>query len=111
MAMFSNKLYDFLRRSATLILPAAGTLYFTLAQIWGLPNGEAVVGSIAAVNVFIGILVQLSKRSYNNSDARYDGSLDITSKDDGTKVFMLNVGKNPEVLETQPHVTFKVNNG
>ena len=106
----SNKIYDIMKKTATVVLPAVSALYFTLAQIWGLPNAEEVVGTIAAVNVFLGVVVQLQHRSYNKSDARYDGSLDVTTRDDGSKVFMLNVEKNPDVLETQPHVTFKVNN-
>ena len=36
----SNKTYDILKWIAMYLLPAAGTLYFALAGIWGLPYGE-----------------------------------------------------------------------
>lgn len=42
----SNKTYDILKWIAMYLLPAAGTLYFALAGIWGLPYGEQVVGTI-----------------------------------------------------------------
>lgn len=46
----SNKTYDILKWIAMYLLPAAGTLYFALAGIWGLPYGEQVVGTITAVD-------------------------------------------------------------
>ena len=42
----SNKTYDILKWIAMYLLPAAGTLYFALAGIWGLPYGEQVVGTL-----------------------------------------------------------------
>ena len=43
----SNEKYDFLKKVVEVGLPALGTLYFALSQIWGLPSGEEVVGTIA----------------------------------------------------------------
>ena len=51
----SDKLYTVLKYLCQVGLPAIGTLYFTLAQIWGFPYAEQVVGSIAAVTTCIGI--------------------------------------------------------
>ncbi len=59
--MLGDGAYNFVKKSATIVLPALGTLYFSLSQIWGFPNAEEVVGTIAAVNTFLGILVQVSK--------------------------------------------------
>lgn len=56
----SNSTYDFLRDLAQIILPALGTLYFALAGIWNLPYGEAVVGTIAAVDAFLGAILKIS---------------------------------------------------
>ena len=36
----SNKTYNILKHIALIYLPAVGTLYLTLAGIWGLPYGE-----------------------------------------------------------------------
>lgn len=60
-----NKTYDALKFIAQILLPALGTLYFALAQIWGLPYGEAIVGTITAVDLFLGTLLGISSSEYN----------------------------------------------
>lgn len=64
--MFRNKTYDILKWIAIVILPALGTLYFALSQIWGLPYGEEIIGTIAAVDTFLGALLGISTNKYNN---------------------------------------------
>lgn len=60
----SNKVYDVLKWIAQLLLPALGTLYFALASIWGLPYGEQVVGTITAIDTFLGVLLGIASNSY-----------------------------------------------
>ena len=60
----SNKVYDTLKWVAQLLLPAAGALYFALAQIWHLPFGEEVVGTITAVDAFLGAILGISNSQY-----------------------------------------------
>jgi len=61
----SNKLYDVLKWIAQLLLPALGTLYFALAGIWGFPYGEQIVGTITAVDTFLGVILGISTANYN----------------------------------------------
>lgn len=105
----SDKTYNFLKNMAILGLPALGTLYFALAQIWGFSNGQQVIGTIAAVNVFLGVLLELSSRSYYQSDARFDGSLDVIQKDPTTQTYSLNLNSDPVDLIGKREVIFKVN--
>lgn len=63
----SNQVYDVLKWIAQYLLPAAGTLYFALASIWGLPFGEQVVGTITAVDTFLGVILGISSASYKAS--------------------------------------------
>ena len=63
----SNKTYDILKGIAMDLLPAAGTLYFALAGIWGLPYGEQVVGTITAVDTFLGVILGISTSQYNKT--------------------------------------------
>ena len=63
--MFSNQVYDILKWIAQYLLPAAGTLYFALAGIWGFPYGEEIVGTITAVDPFLGVLLGISSVQYN----------------------------------------------
>ena len=61
----SNKMYDTLKWIAQILLPAVGTLYFALAQIWHFPLAEQVVGTITAVDCFLGALLGISTMQYN----------------------------------------------
>ena len=61
----SNKTYDILKFVAQIILPALGTLYFALARIWGLPLGEEIVGTITALDAFLGAILGISTIEYN----------------------------------------------
>lgn len=64
----SNKTYDILKWLAQYLLPAAGTLYFALAGIWGLPYGEQIVGTVAAVDTFLGVALGISTNKYNKDN-------------------------------------------
>ena len=63
----SNRTYDILKWIAQILLPALGTLYFALAGIWNLPYGEAIVGTITAVDTFLGCLLGVSSSMYNKN--------------------------------------------
>ena len=63
--ILSNKMYDWLKWIAMYLLPALGTLYFALAGIWNLPYGEQVVGTITAVDTFLGVILGISTSRYN----------------------------------------------
>ena len=63
----SNKMYDILKYIAQIVLPALGTLYFALASIWGFPYAEQIVGTITAVDTFLGVLLKISTDSYNKA--------------------------------------------
>lgn len=64
----SNRTYDILKFIAQILLPALGTLYFALASIWNLPYGEQVVGTISAVDAFLGALLGISTKKYNKGE-------------------------------------------
>lgn len=61
----SNKAYDVLKYIALILLPALGTLYFALAKIWGFPYAAEIVGTISAVDAFLGALLKISTDKYN----------------------------------------------
>ena len=63
--LISNKAYDILKYIAQIWLPAVGTLYFALAGIWGFPYGEQIVGTITAIDAFLGAILGISTKMYN----------------------------------------------
>ena len=65
----SNKTYDLLKWIAMYLLPALGTLYFALSQIWGLPYGEQIVGTITAIDTFLAVILGISTANYNKGES------------------------------------------
>jgi hypothetical protein len=65
----SNKTYDVLKWIAMVCLPAVATLYFALAGIWGFPYGEEIVGTITAVDTFLGVLLGISSAQYSKKNS------------------------------------------
>ena len=76
--MLKDSVYDILKFVAQVILPALGTLYFALAQIWGLPYGEQIVGTITAVDAFLGALLGISTIQYNKQNGAQNCKEDKT---------------------------------
>lgn len=75
----SNKTYDILKYIAQIVLPALGTLYAALAPLWGLPYAEAIVGTIVAVDAFLGALLQISSTQYYKSGKDVVGTVTVDS--------------------------------
>lgn len=64
----SNKVFDVLKFICQIVLPAIGTLYFALAGIWGFPYGEQIVGTITAIDTFLGVILGISTIDYNRKN-------------------------------------------
>lgn len=85
----NNKTYDILKYIAQIVLPAIGTLYAALVPLWHLPYGEAVVGTIMAVDAFLGALLMISSNQYYKSGKDVAGTLNI---DPETQTFEFEFG-------------------
>lgn len=107
-AILSNFWYAFAKQGATIILPAIGTLYFMIAGTWGLPYGEQVVGTVAALNLFVGVLVGVAKKIYEGTGGGDDGTIVVTVGDDGKKKFDLKLNQDPDELDQKDKIVFKV---
>lgn len=105
--ILSNPLYNYLKYAVQIVLPALGTLYFTLAQIWGLPYGGEIVGTITAIALFGGIVLGVSKNSYDKSEQKFDGALNVDHAAD--EEFRLEFKQELPQLAEQDTVTLKVN--
>lgn len=105
----SNKAYDTLKWIAQYVLPALGALYFTLSSIWGLPYGEQVLGTITALDMFLGVILGVSTRSYKRLgvDTTKDGQLLIDSSDPNKDIYRLDVG-NLDDLASKDQIVLKV---
>ena len=63
----SNKVYDVLKWIVTVVMPALATLYAALSGIWGFPYGEQIVGTLVAVETFLGVVLQISNAKYKKT--------------------------------------------
>ena len=74
--MINDKVYDVLKWVALIALDAVGVCYRTLSLIWGLPYGEQVLATAAALSLCLGALLGVSTAQYNKNKA----SIKITRK-------------------------------
>lgn len=107
--LLSDKAYFLLNNAALVVLPALGTLYAALAVIWGLPAGKEVVGTIIAVDTFLGVLVKVGETSYDNSGAKYAGTINVSDTPEKT-TFSLDLNTHPDDLKNATEASFKVQN-
>lgn len=62
----SNKIYNILKWVALIALPALSTFIFALSNFWGF-DSTAVIGTIAALETFLGSLIGVSTYQYNKN--------------------------------------------
>lgn len=67
MIKLNNKVYNVLKWVVMIAIPACATLYFALATIWGFPYGDEVVATMTATATFLGALIGVSTKNYNQS--------------------------------------------
>lgn len=63
----SNKVYDVLKWIALIALDAIGVFYKTVATIWGLPVGDEVLATCAALSLLLGTLIGVSSAQYKKT--------------------------------------------
>jgi len=56
-----DRLYQIIKWLVALVIPAATTLYVTLAPVWGWPLAEQVAKTSAAVCTFLGAVMGYSQ--------------------------------------------------
>jgi len=110
--LLSDKAYNWLKTIVQLLLPAAATLYLGLSGIWGLPHTQQIVGTLTAIATFLGVLLRTSTKTYLSSDAAYDGQMVVfdSEKEDGSKLYSLELNGDPSALQDKKSISFKVVN-
>lgn len=106
--VLSDAVYGKLKWLIVVVIPAVGTLYFALAKIWSLPAGEQILGSLLALQAFLGVIFAISTSQYNNSDIKYDGAI-VTTQGDTHTTASLEFNEHPaDILENKDEVLLKV---
>ena len=63
--LMSDKTYDIMKWIVQYILPGLGVLYAIIAGATGLPYAEVVLAVVMAVDWFLGIILGISTKQYN----------------------------------------------
>lgn len=80
--LLPDNIYNVLKWTTQYLLPAVGALYFALSQIWGLPFGEQVLGTAAALDIFLSTILGLSSHEYNKAFPKMEDGGDLNKADD-----------------------------
>lgn len=108
MLVLSPAIYEKLKWFVMIFLPAAATLYLVLAAQWDLPNPEAVVATLTSLAAFLGTLIGISSKNFNNSEEKFVGTITHTIDQKGKLVYSLEINGDPEDLVLNDEVVFKV---
>jgi hypothetical protein len=108
--IFSDSTYEMLRLLVTVLLPGLATFYTGLASVWGFGYVAQVVGTIAAVTTLLGLVLGVARRTYNNSDTKFDGAVRFTDIPEQQRVDMALAFGNidPKTLMDKKEVVLKV---
>lgn len=104
--LMDSRIYDRLKLAVLIILPALGSLYFGLSQIWGFPAGEEVVGSISLISVFFGTIVDQASSRFKQSGA--DGQLIVNEDPDAEEPYSLELHQDLLELAEKDQIMFGV---
>lgn len=107
----SDKAYDILRQFVEKVFPGLGVLYAALATIWGWGYEVEVGGTFAALTVFGGVLLSLSRKGYSQEfvPSSYDGEVALVGvSDSGDPIAQIQLNENAQRnFLTKPVLTIK----
>lgn len=105
--VLNNRLYDALAYLQRIALPAFGALYAGLSQVWGFPEPAKVVSTIVVICAFLGALLNLAAKAFNDSDAKFDGKINVVDTETKT-LYDMEIHGDPSDIKDKDEVTFKV---
>lgn len=105
--LLSSSTYNILKHVAQIGLPFLAALYFALGQIWTLPDVDQVMATTATVNTLLGLLLGYSTVTYNSSEEKYAGVIQVAESEIKT-VAQLLFNKDPQDVLQQSQAVFKI---
>lgn len=100
-----NGTYNALKFIALVVLPAAATAYAAIAGMWHLPDTEQVIGTISAVDTFLGAMLHVSTKSYSPAT---NGALKVDLSDPTKETYTLDVTTPIEDIKKLSHLVLAV---
>jgi hypothetical protein len=106
--ILSNAAYDMTRTFITIVLPLISALYFALWLAFDFPAVEYVLGGLAVLELIYGWTYNASRKRYLASDRGIVGEFVVKQDGGGAADYLLVLHADPEVLEEEQRITFKV---
>src|ERR1700758_4634075 len=75
--LLSSSTYNVLKHVAQFGLPLLAALYYALGQIWHVPDVTQVMATVASVHAILGVVLGSSTPTYNASEAKYAGIIQV----------------------------------
>lgn len=121
MHISSSTLYDRLKWVAQIFLPALGAFIFALSGVWGFDTTGKIVGTITAVDAFLGLLLKRSNEKYVGdlaalhqaemaNPANFDGDLFISPGEGPNPDLTAAWNEHPDEFKDKETVTLRVQN-
>ena len=104
------KLYNFIKYLVLIVLPSFTTLYVLLATAWSWDDITKVSATLTGVTAFLGSLVGLSAKNFNNSDEKYYGEIHVQKTEEGAIIDhqVFNDDPNGGTLADKKEITLRV---
>jgi hypothetical protein len=105
-----NKVYDYVKYTTTVAIPALSAAYvgMDVALDGALPYENQVAKAAVVITTLLGALVLQQSHSYNNSDDRFDGAIEVNSNDPSILHSLDLDGIAPKELGQRDQVLLKV---
>jgi hypothetical protein len=103
----SNKMYTILKHVAMIGLPLVAAFYGVVGKTNNWPDVDQVMSSVASANMVLGVLLGYSSATYNASESKYAGIIEV-AETDAKKIYTLIVNGEVEQLAGMAEATFKV---
>lgn len=108
--LLNDRTYDLFGNIVRLFIPALGVFYATIAEIWDIPQADRVVGTLAAVGLLLGVILQISKSQYKKTEADKDGVIDVFPTNKGAELGRMSLNLSADDIAGKQLLTLKVNN-
>lgn len=106
--VMSNTTYDIVKDSLTLGFPAAVVLYSGLGILWQWAYVTEVVASAGLVGTFLGVILKIASKRYENLPIQYDGELIANDPNPDNETFRLSFDNNLVKMSQQDTVRLRV---
>jgi len=106
--ILNDAAYNVTKNVVTLLIPALGVFYATVAGIWNLPFSVEVTGTLAAIATLLGVLLKIAANQYAKAPEQNAGTVVVNTTDPLVPDVDATVKIPADVLKGTNTVTLKV---